>query len=346
MANKQTVFIDISFKAIFKVIIVLLVLGFLYLIRQILGILVVAFILTSAIYPWVDKMQTKKIPRWLGVVVAYILLFGIFTASVILIIPPITQEMSQLAVALPQAYEKFVASFSESTDPAFVEALRSSLNTLQEGLTGLTSSVFSAAANIFGGLITLIGVLVITFYMVVEENGIKKFIHSVSPLQYQPYLYQLTRRIQDRMGKWLQGQILLSVIIGILTAVGLWILGVKYVLLLALIAAVFEMVPFIGPILSAIPAVLLAFTQSPLKALLVIILYIIVQQLENNIVVPKVMEKSVGLNPIVVIIVMLIGVTVAGFVGLLIAVPVAAIISIIASDFFEKRESKESQLET
>ncbi|MFH1598453.1 MAG: AI-2E family transporter [Patescibacteria group bacterium] len=346
MANKQNITFDISYKAIFKVLVVLLVLGFLFLIRQIVGIVIVAFILTSAIYPWVDFLQRKKIPRWIGVLTVYILLFGVFIVAVILIIPPITKEMSQLAVTLPQAYEKMVTSFSESADPAFYESLRASLQTVQESMAGLTSDIFSAAANVFGGIISIVGVLVIAFYMVVEENGIKKFIHSVSPVQYQPYLYQLTRRIQDKMGKWLQGQILLSLIIGILTAVGLWVLGVKYVLLLALIAAVFEVIPFIGPILGAIPAVLIALTQSPLKALLVIILFVIIQQLENNIIVPKVMQRSVGLNPIIVIIVMLIGATVAGFLGLIVAVPIAAIISIVASDFFDKRESQESQLET
>jgi len=344
--KKTTVSIDISFKAIFKVVAVALALWFLYTIRQILGVLIVSFILTSAIYPWVDWLQKKRLPRWFGVITVYILLFGVFAAAVVLIIPPITSEIGQLATALPQAYENLVSNFSSSTDPAVAEGLQSSLQAMQDSLSGITNSIFSAAANLFGGVISLLGVLVITFYMVVEENGIKKFIHSVSPIQYQPYLYQLTRRIQERMGKWLQGQILLSLIIGILTVVGLWILGVKYVLLLALLAAVFEVVPFIGPILAAIPAVILAMTQSPIKGILVIVLYIVIQQLENNIVVPKVMQRSVGLNPIIVIIVMLIGATIAGFVGLLVAVPFAAIISIVASDFFEKRENQENQLET
>lgn len=346
MNNKQTTHFDISYWAIIKVVIVLLIIYFLYLIRQILGILVISFILTSAIYPWVDFLQRKKIPRWLSVLVIYIMLFGVFFAAIVLIIPPIANEVGQLTVALPQAYEKLVSAFSNTTDPNITEGLKSSLKAMQDSLSSVTTRAFSAAANVLSGFISLLGILVITFYMVVEENGIKKFIHSVSPIQYQPYLYQLTKRIQDKMGKWLQGQLVLSLVIGLLTAVGLWVLGVKYVLLLALIAAIFEVVPYIGPILGAVPAVFLAYTQSPLKALFVIILYIIIQQLENQILVPKVMQRSVGLNPIVVIIVLLIGAKIAGLVGLLIAVPSAAIISIIASDFFEKRESQENQLET
>jgi predicted PurR-regulated permease PerM len=141
-------------------------------------------------------------------------------------------------------------------------------------------------------------------------------------------------RVQDKLGLWLRAQLLLSGIIFLVTWIGLLILGVKYSLVLALIAGITEVIPFIGPIIGAIPAVLLAFLQSPIKALLVLILYLVIQQLEGNILVPKVMQKTVGLNPIVVIVVILLGAKIAGVLGALLSIPVAVAIMTIAGDWF------------
>jgi predicted PurR-regulated permease PerM len=178
---------------------------------------------------------------------------------------------------------------------------------------------------------------VITFYFTVEEEGMKRFIRSVSPSHYHPYLMQLINRIQRRLGYWLRGQLILSVVIFVLTFIGLTILGVDYALLLALIAGIFEIIPYLGPFLGAVPAVFLAFVQSPVKALLVVILYIIIQQLENNIIVPKVMSKSVGINPLLVIIILLVGGKIGGAVGMILAIPVATALSVFFEDFLGKR---------
>ena len=187
--------------------------------------------------------------------------------------------------------------------------------------------------------------MVITFYMTIEEDGLKKFVRSIAPIEYQPYLVQKTNRIQVKMGGWLRGQLILMFIIGSLTYVGLLILDVPYALVLAIFAGLAEFVPFLGPLIAAVPAVFFSFSDSPWKAFGVVIFYIVLQQLENQVIVPKVMQKAVGLNPIVVIIVMLIGAKVAGLVGILLAVPATTIAWIFFADIFERKIEDDNRLE-
>jgi len=182
-------------------------------------------------------------------------------------------------------------------------------------------------------------ILVISFYLTVQEKGVKRFIMSLTPAKHQSYLSSLIERIQRKMGGWLRGQLLLMLIVGILTYIALRLIGLKYALVLALIAGILEIVPYIGPIISAIPAVILGFVQSPFLALLVIILYILIQQIESQIIAPQVMRRAVGLNPIITIIAILIGAKLAGILGIILAVPITAALAEFLKDVYQRRES-------
>jgi predicted PurR-regulated permease PerM len=173
----------------------------------------------------------------------------------------------------------------------------------------------------------------------VQEDSIKRTTRSLVPKRYQDFVVQLINKIQRKIGKWLKGQLILSLIIGVLSYLGLLILGVKFALVLALIAAIGEFIPYIGPVISAIPAIFLAFVQSPIKALFVLILFIVIQQLENHLLVPKIMQKAVGLNPIISVVALLIGFEVGGVIGAVLAIPVATAISIIIKEMFEEKET-------
>jgi predicted PurR-regulated permease PerM len=169
----------------------------------------------------------------------------------------------------------------------------------------------------------------------------REFIQSITPGKHKKYVSDIISKIQHRLGYWLRGQLLLSLIIFCLTYIGLTILGVKYALILALIAGIFEIVPFLGPIISAIPGIFFAFTiQGFGTAIWVVLLYFIIQQLENNLIVPKVMGKSTGLNPLVVILAILVGARLGGIVGALLAVPVATAISVYVESNVNGKKSK------
>jgi len=336
MNDSQT--INISTSTIFRVILILLGLVFLYLIRDILLIVVVAVIIAAAVNGPVSWMQRHKVPRILGVVFIYLLMFLMIALVVTLIFPPLASQVKLLAISFPDFMEKIGLSVQELWGKYQIEGnLQTLLDKLSNKLNQATSSVFSTVINLFGGLFSAGIVLVISFYLAVQEKGVKRFLISLTPQEHQHYLSDLIERIQGKIGGWLRGQLLLMLIIGILTYIGLYFLGVEYALTLALVAGLLEIVPYIGPIIALVPAAILAFVQAPFLALLVILLFIVVQQLENYVIVPQVMKRTVGLNPIIIIIVMLIGAKLAGIMGLILSVPLAAALGEFLGDLNKKR---------
>lgn len=347
MSEKSSTVINISTLTFIKLLVIFLIIAFLYLIKEVIALIFVSLVLASAFDPWVDWFHKRKIPRGLSVIVIYIILFVIVSGTIVLIVPPITKEVGQIAKNFPFYYEKVIhgINYFKGVAPAKVgNELQQGLTSLSTSLPGAITDIFSTIISIFGGIISFFMVLVITFYFTVEEEGLKNFVRAVSPSKIQPYINQLMFRIQRKMGLWLRGQMILSLIIFALVFIGLSIMGVQYALFLALIAGIMEVIPFLGPVLAAIPAVFFGFLQSPLTGLLVIALYVVIQQLENNIIVPKVMSKSVDLNPLVVILAILVGAKLGGVIGALLSVPVATAISVFARDFLEKKSDNELKL--
>ncbi len=336
-ANK-TYTINIGMFTIVKFLLILVLIYFLYLINNILTIFFAALILASALDPWVDWMQKKKIPRSLGILLLYFILFAVIALIIYLIIPPITQEVKDLSVNFPYYYDKLASKFTVIKEYTMRYGLENNIkgalldiaSTLQQSAV----SIFSTVSGIFGGIFSFFLVLVLTFYMTVEENAIKRLVWSVVPAKHQAYAMQLINRIQKKIGLWLRGQLILCLAVFILTYIGLSIMGVKYALVLALIAGLTEFVPYLGPVLGSVPAIFLAFTQSPMLALFVAVLFYIIQLVENNILVPKIMEKTVGLNPIISIAVLMIGFQLAGVSGAVLSIPVATACSVFLMDIF------------
>jgi len=328
-------------SSLIRIIVVLLLLYFAYLISDILVLLFTSIILTSAIDPWVDWMQKKGLPRALGIFIIYAILLGAVGVSVYLIIPPIITQFGQLVQDIPTRLDQlntYIASFNSYTSGSgWFDNLKSSFSNSATAIPQATSSIFSTVFNFFGGLFSSIIILVISFYLLAEENSIRKLVWSVTPEKKQKYVMDVLTRMQKRIGLWMRGQLILCVSIFALTYLGLSILGVKYALILAIIAGFTEFIPYLGPILGAIPAVFLASGQSMTIALFTIILYVIIQQIENNFLVPKIMQKTAGLNPIISIVVLMIGFSIGGILGALLSIPVATAGMVIVEDMLNKK---------
>jgi predicted PurR-regulated permease PerM len=341
MPTRERLLIDLSIMSIVKFFLIVLFLFFLYLIKEVLALLFVALIFASAVDPWIDSMERIKFPRWLTILLIYIALFLIIFLVVYLLIPPLIEQFGQLVGSFPEYFDKLGFAYESvknfSADHGILGDLDQGINAIKDNLAAAISSVFNTVFSVFGGIVSFFVILVITFYMTVEESAMKRTITFILPDKYQPFTLQLINKMQRKIGDWLKGQLILCLIIGLMSYVGLLILGVNYALILALVAAVGEFIPYVGPVISAIPAILLAFTQSPIKALLVLILYLIIQQLENNLLVPKVMQKAVGLNPIVSIIALLIGAKVAGLIGVILAIPVATALSVVVKEIWQQK---------
>ncbi|MBI4653244.1 AI-2E family transporter [Candidatus Kuenenbacteria bacterium] len=345
METKNQTTINISSLTIIKIIGIFLFLGFLYLIRDVLIIVFISGILAAILNPIVNFLQRKKIPRIIAILLIFFIILGILALIVTTIVPIFVDQINQIIKNFPQWKEKISEQFLKIETFGFLNMRDSLQNWSEQNLTQVGENIFLKIINIFGSLISFISVLIIVFYLLLEVEAIKKIIQSVIPTKFQSYTIQLFTQMQNKLSLWLRGQLILCLVIGTLSFIGLLILGVKSALLLALIAGIFEIIPYLGPILGAIPAVLLAFTQSPLTALLVIILYVLIQQLENNLLVPKIMSKTVGLNPVIIIIVFLIGGKLYGLIGALLAIPVATALSVLIKDYFELKRKEEKKLE-
>ena len=191
--------------------------------------------------------------------------------------------------------------------------------------------------SFIGGVFAFIMLIVVSFYLAVREKGVEDFIRLVIPLRHEAYAVDLWLRSQRKMGQWLRAQLLLGALIGAAIYLGLTLLNVKYALVFAFLAAILELVPIVGPVLAAVPPTIIAFLQDPSLALIVIVLFIIVQQVESHIVVPLVMKSSIGISPIVVVIALLVGAKLAGIIGLLLAVPMAAVMVEFLHDYDRKK---------
>lgn len=352
MATHTPVHVNISSSTIVKVLLVTLLLFFLWAIRDIIAMVFVAWVIASALDPWVDRLQRWHIPRGLGILSVYIAAIIIVIGIVMLLVPPVSNELSSIANNFPSYYEPLQQSLnsirSTGEEIGILSTVQQVLDNTARSLTNVTSGLYQALASVFGGFVALIGILVIAFYMTVEEDGIKNFVRSLSPATYQPYIIHKMNEMQRRLSHWLWGQVVLMFFIGIMTGLSLWILGVKYALVLGILAGLLEFIPVIGPTLAAIPAVFFAFTDyahAPYKPFLALAIFIIIQQVENHLLVPRVMKRAVGLNPIIIIIALLVGAKLGGLIGIVLAVPFVAIIDVFLEDFLANKQREQNRLE-
>ncbi len=334
--------VHISTGTMFRVLAILAFLVFLWFVKEIVLMLFVALMLAALIEPAADWFHRFKIPRSLSVLAIYTVLFAVVTVSLILIIPPLATQTQNLinnfSSIFVGASDSLTKLYAFSEHYGFKEDIVKSFDQLRGNFSNIIAGVFSTITGVVGGVVSLVIVLVLAFYMVVEEDAWRRLFRRVAPDEYQPYLTQLFTRMQTKIGMWLRGELLLMLIVGLVTYLGLTVLGVQYALVLGLFAGITELIPYAGPTIGAIPAVILAFVQSPVLGGAVLLLYILIQQVENHILVPKVMQKVTGLNPVVSIVALLVGFQLGSIAGAIIAIPAATLLSVFLSDIFGRDE--------
>ena len=344
--NNKKFTINISTRTLLEIAVIIGIVYFLVFIKTILAIIFVSIMLSAALTPSVKFLQRWKLPRPVSILFVYIALLSVISLAIAMLIPPIAEQIGSIAINFPEYWNNISSSFSGfqqvTSEYGVVENFQNGLESLQAGFVSTAQGVFSTLMALFGGIIAFFVILVITYYMLEEENAVKRLLRMVAPTKYIPYTVRIVNKIQDKIGLWVRAQLILGLIIALLSYIGLISLGVEYALVLALIAGLTEFVPYIGPLLGAIPAVFLAFTQSPTHGVLVIILYFIIQRIENIFIVPKVMQKTIGLNPVVSIIAIMIGARVGGAVGALLAIPVTTALSVIFNEVFSGEKDLEN----
>lgn len=338
--QRQTTVVDLTTSSILKFFAFIIVLALLWFVRNVVAIVLFSIVLAAAIGPVVDTLNRRRVPRALGITLMYMTIIAVIVVAVYLFGQLVSDQIRGLASNFPDIYGKVMDTLfgNSNVSPAIAQTAQRWLQSLNSTLVNLTKQVVVGTFSLFGGLFTFIGVLVLSFYMVLQKDSLKRLVDAVSPVNYIPYFYQLTDRITERLGGWVRGQLLISASIAILTYITLLIVGIDYAIALALIAGLMEFIPYLGPFIGAVPAVLVAFGQSPILALVVIVVYLVNQQVQNSIIVPKIVQRTTGINPIVSIVVVLIGGKLAGIAGIVLALPITIIIDAFFQDFFKETD--------
>lgn len=324
MAQKHRV--DISVWTFIKLILVILAFYFLYLIKDILALFFIVMILVATFSPVIENWS-KKIGRWpavLSVVLMFIVAVGFLFY---LVVPPVISQASEFAQNLPFYIDKL--TYVKDHFPT----LNNYLASFSSSLSDYTGGVVTFTVGIFGGIVTIIMSLVLFIYLLIDEKAMKIAVVSIFPITYREQLTEVLKKVGNQVGNWFRGQLTLASIVAVIYLIGLTIIGVPFAAMLAVLSGVLDFIPVIGPIIAGTVAAFIALSDSPIKALIVIILYVAVQQLENTFLVPKIMQRAVGLSPVIIIAALLIGAKLMGVIGAVLAVPISASISVLIQEW-------------
>lgn len=319
--------IDISHRTIIFTVLFLLGLWLLYFVRGILLMLFVAFLLTTILDPFVNLLTRIKINRNLAVVLSFVLVIGTLGGVIALIAPALVQETTNFINALPTYLSNIGVDMSVT-------------NNLITGLVQQIGGVLNFTFSVFSNVFSVITILVFTFYMLLGYSSMKEQITTLIGDERGKRIYDLVSAIETRLGRWSRGESILMLSVALGNYLGYLLLGIPFALPLAVLTGIFEIIPTLGPIISAVPAVLIGFGISPFVGIGAVVVAFVVNQLENYVLVPKIMQRSVGVSPLLVLISVAIGVKIAGIMGALIAVPFVITLQVIIKEFWGKVETE------
>ena len=308
-------------------------------------------------------MKVKRLP---AVIITYLILALSFSGIVYFFVPPLVADTSSLLGSVPKyidtislwnpfqedlSQQKTVATslsqglaqgtqiVGQITTNQF--SIKDFFDNLSKAFSNVSQGVIQLIGAVFGGILSFVLIIVLSFYLAVQENGVGNFLKVIIPKKYEEYTVNLWKRVELKIGYWIQGQLLLGLLVGVLVYLSLVVVGVKNALVLAVIAAAFEIIPLFGPILAAIPAIAIAFSDSGMNmALIVAGCYVIIHQFENHLFYPLVVKKIIGVPPIIVILALIVGAKLAGFLGLVLSVPLAATLMEYFKDLEKLKLSK------
>ena len=326
---------------------------FLLEIKNIIALFFIAAFLALALDPFVDKMQKWKIPRGVGTLLIYIIFVGATGIVISSFVPILASEIPKLAKAVldwvggfgidTTVIQNQITSFQDYLIEIQQNLNRENIEAGLDVLSVIGQNAFAVVKSIAGGVFNFVLVFVIAFFMIIDEDGIKSFLIALFPQRLHRYILEKGAAVEDKFGAWVRGQAILMIAMGVITFIALKIAGVNYAATLATLTALTELLPYVGPVIAFIPAVIIALSQGGwFLAFVVTLIYIGIQQFEGNVLVPLVMKKAVGLSPVIIMFAMFVGASFPGtinpIVGIIISVPIATAISVFVRDYATKEK--------
>ncbi|OGM10567.1 hypothetical protein A2W13_01885 [Candidatus Woesebacteria bacterium RBG_16_36_11] len=320
--------IEISHKTIIFTVLFLVFLWVLYQIRDVILIFFVSLLIMTILNPIVTRLSRFKIPRSLSIALLYLIIFTLLGFSIAGLVPILVEQTSSFANGLPKYLENI--GISTFLSEQVIEQIVSQVGNLPGYAVRLGLTIFS-------NVLAVVMVLFIAFYLLLSRDKINDQLAVILGENRKKFIGSLLDSIEVRLGGWARGEMILMLVVGIMSFIGFTILGIPFALPLAILAGLLEIVPTIGPIIAAIPAVIIGLSISPFVAIAITALVFLIQQLENYILVPKIMEKSVGVNPIATLLCLAVGLRLAGVVGVLISVPVFILLQVVVKEYLSSK---------
>jgi len=308
--------------------------------RETISILLLALVISTAFEPGVDRLQKMKIPRILGTIIIFLVALTILAFIVYTILPITLLELNSLFKNLSGLADQILGISSPVQLTNFIDADLSSITNL---LLSGGVPFLQVLGRLLGSVAYAIAVLVLSFYLTISRDGVEKFLKAILPEGIETRALQLYRRVRKKIGRWFQAQLILSLVVGTAVFIGLGILGVDQNLVLAVIAAAFELVPVVGPIFAGALAVAVVAGESLQLGFYVLLLFLAIQQIENQLLVPLVMKRAVGINPVIILVALLGGAQIAGVIGMLVAIPTAVFLQEILDDWVNIKTTRSSK---
>ncbi len=335
--------LDISWGTILKIFITIICFYLLYQIRDILIGFIFALIISILFNPAIDFLQKRKIPRIISTIFVYIGIFGIISFLIYGTIPIFISEIQYFSQVLPRYFEK-ISPFMKGLGLQAFENIESFLNFLRKILESMAGNIFNTLFTIFGGIFSTIFVLTVAVFLSLEEKPVEGAISLFFPKKYEAYLLSLWSRCQKKVFGWFLSRILGCLFVGLLSYFAFSLFNTKYPFSLALLAGILNFIPVVGPIVTGALIFLVISLENFLRAIFVLIVFTLIQQIENNILLPILTKKILGLSPVLVLIALAIGGTLWGFLGGVLAIPLTGILFEFLRDFLKKKKAEEEKI--
>lgn len=329
--------LDISWQSLWRIAVFVVIALLVFFARQAVGVFLISVVVSLGLDKIVTFLESKKIHRLLGTLFIFLLGLILVAVTVYAVVPVLVREMGGFLGHFNKALATFLGFGLPET---LIQDVNLTLDNALNFLSAANVSVTGAIGAVFGKIILVFSTVIISFYLTVDKGGTERLLRVILPHAYERRVLVVFHRFEEKIHSWFIAQLGLSIIVGVLVSVGLWLLGVRYALVLGLLAAVFEVVPVIGPIVIGLIAFLVAATDSIALGLYTLLFFFIVQQIENHVLIPLVMGRMMKVHPVIVVVSLVAGAEIAGFVGIVLAVPVAVIAQEIFNYIVEEKERR------
>jgi predicted PurR-regulated permease PerM len=332
------------FETVLTVAGVVVLLAAIWAAREALMLVYVSALIAMGFAPLVQVIEQarpnerRRVPRWLAILVIYLAIVGLLALLGLMVIPPLVAQAESLWTKLPEYFNKLQTFLIRYKLMMHRVTLEEAVQNAPPGASGnAVGTVLVAISSLIGGVFGLITILILSFYLLIEAQAMFDYFVRFIPPTRRADVATAAREAVSKVSAWLRAQFVLAGVMGTFATIGLWMLDVPYFYVIALIAAIGETIPIVGPVIGGLTAVTVAVTVSPKLALMVGAYFLVLHQLEANILVPKIMERRVGVSPVAVMVALLVGGALWGLVGAILAIPTAAILSVVVEELASDR---------